>query len=123
MSKKRAFGLTLLAVAIAVVAGFAVTAGPSGSIHVNPSTSGGVGPNSVGNATGACNDSWAYFYYVPEDKLGNLGIRATDGNSQAHIDRHGGLDGFYDCAGGLCNVRLCAREGFYPFGGWNYSAD
>ncbi len=119
--KKFAFLVALVAVSALAVAGWAYE---SGSVHVNKNTSASISPNNVRNANDhGCNDTWADFHYVPENKLGSLGVWATDSNNQAHIDRHSGLDGWYECNGGLCNVHLCTVDGWYPFGGWNWDGN
>lgn len=110
MSKSKKVAITLAVFAVLALA-TAVWAYEIGSIHVNKNTSAYKGPNNVRNANDhGCNDYWADFYYVNENKLNSLGVWATNWINQAHINNHNGLDGFYECTGGLCNVHLCTKN-------------
>lgn len=125
MSKGKKLALLVALVAVSSLA-VATWAYETGTIFVAKNTSANISPSNVRNADDhGCNDTWADFHYVPEDKLGSLGVWATDNNNQAHIDRTNpdGLHGWYECNGGLCNVHLCTKHGFYPFGGWDFTAN
>lgn len=62
---------------------------------------------------GGGDDTWVYFNFIPENELWGKDLRvgSWNGVSDAYI-RHisNGLDGGYVCAGGLCNISVCASE-------------
>jgi len=119
MRNKRLIPLSLLLVLALNFTPIVARAWEEGSIHVPKNTSANISPNATRDANDhGCDDWWADFYSVPEDKLGSLGVWSTNLLNQLHIDTRTppGLDGFYECSGGYCTVHLCTKDG------WGFNA-